>query len=140
MINVVCAIIERDEKILVAKRPTSKSMGGKWELPGGKIEPGEDAAAAILREIREELGCKIAVNAELTPHEHQYPDFSVRLIPLLCQATEGEPQPLEHEEIRWANREELMDLDWAEADIPVVTAYLASIPGTAAASIPSGGY
>ncbi|MEZ5552364.1 MAG: (deoxy)nucleoside triphosphate pyrophosphohydrolase [Pseudomonadales bacterium] len=140
MINVVCAIIERDGKILVAKRPSDKSMGGKWELPGGKIEPGEDPQAAIAREIREELGCGLAVLAELAPHEHQYADFAIRLIPLLCRTTDGDPKPLEHEEILWAGREELMRLDWAEADIPVVMAYLDSIPGISEALTVTGGY
>jgi 8-oxo-dGTP diphosphatase len=136
MINVVCAIIEKGEKILVAKRPTTKSMGGKWELPGGKIEPGEDPRAAIVREIREELGCEVAVRAQLTPHEHEYPSFAIRLIPLLCYVIDDEPRPLEHDAIIWAEREELQRLDWAEADIPIVASYLASILGTSETSTP----
>ena len=131
MINVVCAIIERSGKTLVAKRPAFKSMGGKWELPGGKIEPGEDPREAIIREIREELGCQVVVRTELAPHEHQYPDFAIRLIPFICTLVEGDPRPLEHEEIIWADRGKLMSLDWADADIPIVNSYLTSIPGTA---------
>lgn len=139
MISVVCAIIERDEKILVARRPVAKFMGGKWELPGGKMEPGEQPQDAIVREIREELGCRIAIRAELAPYEHQYPDFAIRLIPLLCSAIDGEPRPLEHEEIIWAERGELMALDWADADIPIVAAYIATFPGASETSTPTEG-
>jgi 8-oxo-dGTP diphosphatase len=117
----------------------SKPMGGKWELPGGKIEPGEEPKVAIVREILEELGCRIAVRAELAPHEHQYPDFAIRLIPFLCQTIDADPCPLEHDEIIWADREELLSLDWAEADIPMVTSYLEAIPGTSETSTPTEG-
>ena len=91
------------------------------------MHPGESAHQAIVREIREELGCEIKPLETLSPSHHDYHDFSITLIPLICELIEGEPQALEHAEIRWALPGELRKLDWAEADVPILHAYLQSI-------------
>lgn len=119
-VEVCCAIIEKDEKILAARRALDKSMGGKWEFPGGKVEPNENPEDALVREIREELGCEITVLSPAPPVSHAYADFTIKLIPFHCALTLGEPAALEHECIGWYTRSELLTLDWAEADLPIV--------------------
>jgi 8-oxo-dGTP diphosphatase len=124
-ITVVCALIERDHRLLVAKRSKTSTMPGKWELPGGKVQASESPEQAIVREIREELGCVVHPIGRLESNIHDYPHVTVTLIPLCCGLIEGEPIALEHAELRWAGHSELRDLDWADADVPIVERYLA---------------
>ncbi len=123
-IPVVCALIVRDDRVLLARRPAGKHLALKWEFPGGKVEPGEDAEAALVREIKEELGCEIEVLRALPAHEHEYERGRIRLIPFLCRIAEGSAEPCahEHDALAWARVEELMDYDLAPADVPVVRA------------------
>ncbi|MDA1076027.1 MAG: (deoxy)nucleoside triphosphate pyrophosphohydrolase [Proteobacteria bacterium] len=127
MIEVVCALIQRDRKLLVAKRAVGQSMAGKWEFPGGKLRAGETPRKAIVREIMEELGCTIEVRSALPVNEHHYCDFSIRLIPFVCRLTAGEPEALEHEEINWASLAQLRNFDWTAADIPILDTYLREV-------------
>lgn len=119
-IRVVGAAIIDGDKILVAQRPVSdrayKSL--KWEFPGGKIEPGESAREAIVREISEELGCAVEVDALLPEIEHEYPDFILRMTICICRLAAMSPKPLclEHNSIRWYDADALPGLDWADAD------------------------
>jgi 8-oxo-dGTP diphosphatase len=101
-------------------------MPGKWEFPGGKLRSGETAEQAIIREIAEELGCHVQPRKTFASNTHDYANFSITLIPLLCELIDGEPKALEHAEILWAVPSELAKLDWAEADIPILEAYLES--------------
>ncbi len=121
-VPVVCAVILRQGRVLIARRPPHKLMPLKWEFPGGKVEPGEDPAAAIVREIREELGCAIAVTQSLTPFVHDYRTVVIEMIPFVCALTAGspEPQPHEHTEIAWVSPAGLPAYDLAAADWPVV--------------------
>ncbi|MCP5535961.1 MAG: (deoxy)nucleoside triphosphate pyrophosphohydrolase [Akkermansiaceae bacterium] len=120
MINVVCAVIQdRQGRVLVCRRPDGKALAGKWEFPGGKIEPDEPAGSALQREIAEELGCEVEVGRRLDEVIWHYPAFSIRLMPYLCKIRAGEPVALEHREIRWVGLEQCPSLDWAEADVPV---------------------
>ena len=126
MIHVVCAVIEdNDGRLLACRRSSEQSMPGKWEFPGGKVEVDENAEDALIREIREELGCAIHVVSRLPWVEHDYPKFSIRLIPYLCRL-EGEsaPQILEHAEMRWITLADCAVLDWADADVPIWLALL----------------
>jgi 8-oxo-dGTP diphosphatase len=123
-IDVACALIERDGRVLVAQRPPGKAHALKWEFPGGKLEPGEDAAAALAREIREELGVEIAVGAALPAAVHDYGAFSIRLHPFVCALRAGEPHPHEHAAVRWCLPHEIAALDLAAADRPVLPSYL----------------
>ena len=120
----MCAIIEQNEKILAAKRSPSQSHGGQWEFPGGKIGPDEDPDTAIVREIREELGCGIEVKNELANVSFRYPDKDVTLVPLICEITEGTASALEHEEIRWVNKTEAEGLDWLPPDREILINYV----------------
>jgi 8-oxo-dGTP diphosphatase len=119
-IDVLCAVILRDGKVLAAKRAPGKARGGLWEFPGGKREPGETERAGIVREIYEELGIEVAPVVRLTPNLYRYPDVHIRLIPFLVNHVRGEEQCREHDELRWCTRQELDRLRWAPADEPIV--------------------
>lgn len=119
-INVVGAVIVRDNKILCAQRGLAGSLGGMWEFPGGKIESGETPRKALEREIREELLCTVKVGDEVTTTTYEYDFGSVTLTSFYCELLDGEPQLTEHEDARWLKRNELSTLEWAPADIPAV--------------------
>ncbi len=116
MINVTCALIIQDDKILATRRSHGMHLAGKWEFPGGKLEEGETAEACIVREIQEELGIVVQPLAKLNPSEHHYPEKSIRLIPFNCAIVEGEISLLEHAELKWLDKDALRSLDWAAAD------------------------
>lgn len=119
-INVVGAVIVRHGEVLCAKRGPLGSLAGHWEFPGGKIERGETARAALEREIAEELACRVDVGAELTTTTHDYDFGTVTLTTFWCQLIEGTPQLMEHAEVRWCPPNELENLNWAPADVPAV--------------------
>ncbi|HLP24325.1 MAG TPA: (deoxy)nucleoside triphosphate pyrophosphohydrolase [Acidobacteriota bacterium] len=127
-VPVVCAVIERDGLILLAQRPLNKLLPLKWEFAGGKVEPGEDPAAAIIREIREELGCAITITRALPPFTHDYGRVVIEMIPFVCALAPHSPAPHPHEHvaIAWAKLDELASYDLAAADYPVIEAYRAS--------------
>ena len=125
-ISVSCAIIERDGLVLAAQRSHKMSMPLKWEFPGGKIDPGETSQACLLRELVEEMGILIRVGRALPPVTHAYPGFTVTLYPFVCTIASGEIQLHEHADAVWLPGHRLCELDWAEADAPVIESYLAS--------------
>ncbi|MFI5336862.1 MAG: (deoxy)nucleoside triphosphate pyrophosphohydrolase [Opitutales bacterium] len=131
-IPVVCAVIERDGTVLVAQRPAHKHLARQWEFPGGKVEAGEAPAAAIVREIREELGVEFVVGRALPSFTHAYAEV-IEMIPFVGRLGPGSPEPraLEHLAIRWVPPAELTALDLAPADHPVVADYLRSGLGRA---------
>ena len=122
-IPVVCAVIIRDGRVLLAQRPAGKHLALKWEFPGGKVEPGEEPAAALVREIAEELGCRIEVRERLPAVTHRYERGEIELIPFLCLLAAGsaEPHPHEHLAVEWPLAGELRRYDLAAADLPVVS-------------------
>ncbi len=124
--HVVCALIERDGRVLAAQRPPGKAQALKWEFPGGKLEPGEAAEAALVREIREELHLEIALGARLRDAVHDYGKFVITLTPFLAALREAgaEPHAAEHVALRWCAPADLRTLDWAPADVPIVDEYL----------------
>ncbi|MCF8237976.1 MAG: (deoxy)nucleoside triphosphate pyrophosphohydrolase [Saprospiraceae bacterium] len=125
MIQVTCAIIESDKGVLCAQRSTSMSHPGKWEFPGGKVEEGESEEECLIREIREELAVEINILEALASHAHTYENgFSLVLIPFRCQIQSGVIRAVQHAEVRWVPRSELIFLDWVGADIPILQAYL----------------
>ncbi len=97
-------------------------MGGLWEFPGGKLEPGESVAECIVREIREELGIEIAVGAHLISIDHTYPDFSMTLIVHNCQHLSGIPQPIECDEVKWVEVTELDNYEFPRANSVIIEA------------------
>lgn len=119
-VEVVAAVIQKDNKIFCAQRNLSKSMGGKWEFPGGKIEVGETREDALVREIKEELDSDIVVDKYLMTVEHDYPTFHITMHAYLCTLVKGELILNEHNDSTWLSKDELLNLDWAEADKPIV--------------------
>lgn len=117
-------MIERAGLVLVAQRPPHKLLPLKWEFPGGKVEPDEDPTAAIVREIREELGCAIRIVRALPPFVHDYKTVLIEMIPFVCALQPGspEPHPHEHVAIAWVAAGDLRHYDLAAADWPVVAA------------------
>jgi len=128
---VSCAIIINSQnQILVTQRSATMHLPLKWEFPGGKIEANETPEACLIREIREELNIDIEVIEGLSPNDHQYGDKSIRLIPFICKQTGGEIELKEHAEYKWLDRTNLLDLDWAAADVGVVRGFLKEIKKT----------
>lgn len=121
-INVVGAIIENDKhEILCAKRSSEMMLPGLWEFPGGKIEMDESLKEAVEREIVEELGCKVEFIRVFHDNTHEYDDYIVKLITVICKiASSNSPKAIEHEKLAWVKRNSLLDLKWAPADIPAV--------------------
>ena len=116
MILVVAAVILRKDEVLVTRRPRGGHMAGKWEFPGGKIEKGETPREALRREIREELGCRIAVGRRILRVNYRYPGKFVRLDFFRCGILEGEPHGREGQRVRWVKRPDLRKLDFPPAD------------------------
>ena len=127
--EVVAAIIQRGDEFLCLQRGPSKYdyIAQKWEFPGGKVEAGETQEAALAREIQEELGLVIQVNAPLLTVEHEYEDFRIILHGLRCSALTHELTLHEHIAYTWLRRDQLHTLDWAAADLPLVAKLQASI-------------
>lgn len=99
--NVAAAVIWRDGLVLIAQRPSRGLLGGLWEFPGGKQQPGETLPETLVREIQEELGSRIAVGAEMGVYRHAYTHFRVTLHAFVCRLVGGEPQPLEASQLVW---------------------------------------
>ena len=127
--EVVAAIIQRGDEFLCLQRGPSKYdyIAQKWEFPGGKVEAGETQAVALAREIQEELGLVIQVNAPLLTVEHEYLDFRITMHGLRCSALTHELTLHEHIAYTWLRRDQLHTLDWAAADLPLVAKLQASI-------------
>ncbi len=125
-IPVVCALIERDGLVLLAQRPPDKLLPLKWEFAGGKVEPGEEPAAAIVREIREELDCCVSIVRALPRFTHDYGRVVIEMIPFVCTLIPDSPEPHPHEHIAvaWVKPADLLTYDLAAADVPVVASYL----------------
>lgn len=119
-INVVGAVIVRDGAVLCAQRGSGGSLPGLWEFPGGKIEPGETARAALEREIVEELECVVKVGERLTTTTYAYDFGDVTLTTFWCEMVSGAPRLTEHANVIWLAPSELEKLEWAPADIPAV--------------------
>lgn len=119
MTDVVGAAILRDGRVLAARRTTPPAAAGRWELPGGKVEPGETPEHALVREIAEELGCTIVVTGWL-PGEVVIDDRHVLRI-ATATLVDGEPVPHEHDLVRWLGAGELDSVDWLEPDRPFLS-------------------
>jgi len=125
---VVCALIERGGRVLLAQRPAHKQLALKWEFPGGKVDPGETPEAALVREIREELCCDVRLRRPLPRTQHAYERVHIEMIPFVCALAPGspEPHPTEHVALAWVAPAELDAYDLAGADWPVLHAYRAT--------------
>lgn len=121
-VPVVCAVIERDGLVLLAQRPPHKLLPLKWEFAGGKVEPDEAPTAAIVREIREELGCAIVITRTLPRFTYDYKTVVIEMIPFVCALAPASPEPHPHEHVAlvWVRPADLTAYDLAAADLPVV--------------------
>jgi 8-oxo-dGTP diphosphatase len=115
-------------RVLAAERAYPTALAGRWELPGGKVHPGEDEAAALVRECREELG--VAVEVDGRAHEDVVIAAGGAVLRVWwARITSGTPVPLEHRSLRWLAADELDDVDWLPADLPVVETLRRSLRG-----------
>ena len=120
MITVVAALIEKNSKILIAKRLTGNpEVLGKWEFPGGKVEPNEDEFHAIEREIKEEFELTIKAKHFIINNICEYPTKVVDLRLYSCDYIEGDFRLHDHSEYAWVDKEELLNYDFAPADVPL---------------------
>jgi len=119
-IEVVAAIITKDNKILCTQRPDKGEVAKKWEFPGGKIESGETHEQAIKREVKEELGCNISVDEFFMTIEHQYKFFQLVMHCYKCTLVSQKIILHEHIDSSWMTINNLDTLDWAPADWPII--------------------
>ncbi|MEO0620785.1 MAG: (deoxy)nucleoside triphosphate pyrophosphohydrolase [Pseudomonadota bacterium] len=116
------ALIDRDGRVLLAQRPAHKSMGGLWEFPGGKVEPGETPEAALIRELDEELGISTweSCLAPLTFASHSYDGFHLLMPLFACRKWEGIVQGREGQALAWAAPAQLAEFPMPPADLPLI--------------------
>lgn len=113
---VTAAVIQREDRVLIAKRPPEGLLGGMWEFPGGKMQPGEDLESCLDREIREELAMEIIVGREMGIYQHAYTHFRVTLHAFQCRMNGEEPRKLHHSELAWAEPDELVEYPMGKLD------------------------
>jgi len=120
-IDVVAAIIRKDDKILITQRLDNVHFARLWEFPGGKVEPGESLQMALQREIQEELGIKIRVNGEFLTLDYDYPTKSVRLHFFKCTVLEGDPRPIDVADLRWVKPYDIGNYQFPPADAELIS-------------------
>ncbi|WP_298258453.1 8-oxo-dGTP diphosphatase MutT [Bradyrhizobium sp.] len=119
---VACALIDVDNRVLIAQRPEGKALAGLWEFPGGKLEPGERPEATLIRELQEELGITVreACLAPLTFASHAYDDFHLLMPLYICRRWEGDVAPQEGQNLAWVRVNKLRDYPMPPADLPLI--------------------
>lgn len=117
-----CALVDADNRILLAQRPEGKSLAGLWEFPGGKVEAGETPEETLVRELEEELGIKtkVACLAPLSFASHTYETFHLLMPLYICRRYEGIPQGREGQAIKWVKAKALRDYPMPPADEPLI--------------------
>ncbi|MEQ1649866.1 MAG: 8-oxo-dGTP diphosphatase MutT [Hyphomicrobiaceae bacterium] len=120
---VACALVDEDNRVLIAKRPQGRPLAGLWEFPGGKVEQGETPEAALVRELHEELGIAVwpTCLAPYTFASHTYETFHLLMPLFLCRKWGGEITPREGQDITWVRANRLNDYPMPPADIPLCT-------------------
>lgn len=134
---VVGVAVVRRGRVLAARRTRPAPSRGRWELPGGKVEPGEQPDEAAVREVREELGCQVAVTGRLAGEQPVGHRLALQV--LLAELVDGEPVPREHDALRWLGPEELEDVDWLAPDRPFLAELRDRLLGGRAAACDRGG-
>ena len=124
VINVTCAIIIKENKIFVAQRSETMKLPLKWEFPGGKLEQNESEINCIKREIKEEINIEIEIVKKISCSIYDYGTFKINLIPFIVNHISGEIKLAEHKDYKLLDKTELLNLDWAEADLPIVEEFL----------------
>ena len=116
LVEVVAALIWDKDKFMICQRPANKARALLWEFVGGKVEPGETKEQALIRECKEELAITLAVGDVFMDVVHEYPDIKVHLTLFNATVTEGVPQKLEHNDIKWITPGEIPNYDFCPAD------------------------
>jgi 8-oxo-dGTP diphosphatase len=119
---VACALVDVDNRVLIAQRPPGKSMAGLWEFPGGKVEPGERPETTLIRELAEEIGIIVSEPclAPLTFASHAYDDFHLLMPLYICRRWEGNAVAREGQTLAWVRANKLRDYPMPAADIPLI--------------------
>lgn len=119
---VACALIDADNRVLIAQRPAGKALAGLWEFPGGKLEGGERPEEALIRELHEELGIETKADclAPLAFASHAYDDFHLLMPLYVCRRFAGTPHPKEGQALKWVRANRLRDFDMPPADAPLI--------------------
>ena len=120
MIEVVAALVWDKYKFMICQRPASKARSLLWEFVGGKVEPGETKEQALIRECQEELAITLSVGDVFTEVVHEYPDITIRLTLFNATISEGVPQKLEHNDIRWITVDEIDQYSFCPADTEIL--------------------
>ena len=117
-----CALVDVDGRVLIARRPEGKRMGGLWEFPGGKVEDGEAPEASLIRELREEIGIDTEASclAPLTFASHRYEDFHLLMPLYVCRRWKGTPEALEGQTLKWVRPRDLRQYPMPPADLPLI--------------------
>jgi 8-oxo-dGTP diphosphatase len=124
--RVVAAIIVKDASVLICQRKAGQQYAGKWEFPGGKVEPGEELRAALKRELQEELAINATIGPEITRYEYTYPGRApIQIVFYKVAEFEGEPRNLIFEQIRWETIVNLRTYDFLDGDIDFVNSLVA---------------
>ncbi len=125
-----CALIDSDNRVLLARRPVGKPMEGLWEFPGGKVESGETPEATLIRELQEELGIAVKADclAPLTFASHDYETFHLLMPLYVCRRWEGIVSAKERQELAWVKPQKLCDYPMPPADLPLIPALIELIP------------
>jgi A/G-specific adenine glycosylase len=129
---VTAAVLRRNGRVLLAKRPSQGLLGGLWEFPGGKLEPGEDLAAALRRELREELGVDARVGPALGTYRHAYTHFRITLHAFLCALVGGRPRPIQAARLAWVRLEDLPSYPMGKVDRMIARELTRTASGSAA--------
>lgn len=116
MKQVVAALIWDKDRFMICKRPADKDRGSLWEFVGGKVEPGETKAQALVRECREELAIGVSPGEEFMRVTHKYPDMEIELTLMNAEIIDGVPRRLEHEDLRWITPSEIPNYAFCPAD------------------------
>ncbi len=117
-----CALVDADNRVLLAQRPEGKSLAGLWEFPGGKVESDETPEETIIRELHEELGIdtKTACLAPITFASHSYEDFHLLMPLFVCRRFWGTPRPNEGQALKWVRPRDMRDYPMPPADEPLI--------------------
>jgi len=129
LVRVVAGAVERNGQVLLALRGPHTRNAGLWELPGGKVEPGETDAEALVRELQEELGVEVRVGERLGACEHAYAHAAILLVGYRCELIGGVPIAREHAELRWVRPSDWTGLATSEADRPLLARLAAILSG-----------
>jgi 8-oxo-dGTP diphosphatase len=119
---VAAALVDRDNRVLIAQRPEGKSLAGLWEFPGGKLDEGETPEEALVRELHEELGIDVCLTclAPFTFASHTYEDFHLMMPLYVCRNWEGMVSPREGQAVKWVRANDLTNYPMPPADIPLI--------------------